>query len=141
MLDPSIWSKLHGASTHFPIALMLASTLCDGISFLGKNREWRQNCRFAATVTMVLGALGSYAAVVTGVVMSQGQVWGHATLLRHHQFVWPAFGLMTGLTAWRILARNQPSQKAAAVQLLLMILTSALMSGAGFFGGELFHEG
>lgn len=141
MLDPSIWSKLHGASTHFPIALMLVSTFCEAASFFGKNAEWRQGYRFVATVTIVLGALGSCAAVVTGLVMSHGQFWGHATLLRHHQFVWPAFVLMTGLATWRVFAHGEPSRGPAVVHLILLVLTAALMSGAGFFGGELFHEG
>lgn len=141
MWDPSIWSKLHGASTHFPIALMLVSAFCEAASFFGKNAEWRQSYRFVATVTIVLGALGSCAAVVTGLVMSRGQFWGHATLLRHHQCVWPAFALMVGLATWRILAQGEPSRQSATVHFVLLVLTAALMSGAGFFGGELFHEG
>ena len=43
MFDSSIWSKLHGASTHFPIALMFASVLCEGLSYLCKNHGLRQS--------------------------------------------------------------------------------------------------
>jgi uncharacterized membrane protein len=141
MFDSSIWSKLHGASTHFPIALMFVSVLCEGFSYFCKNHGVRQSYRFVATVAIVLGALGSYAAVITGLVFTRGQMWGHATMLRHHQFVWPAFALMTGLAAWRVFARSEPPSKSATLHLVLMVLTAALMGGAGFFGGELFHEG
>ena len=141
MIEPSVWAKLHGASTHFPIALMLVSALCDGVGFFSKDAGLRRSYRFAGTVTLLLGALGSYAAVLTGLVMTKGQIWGHATLLHHHQFVWPTFALMTGLATWRIVVRADPSRKSTAIYLVLMILCAVLVSGAGYWGGELLGEG
>jgi uncharacterized membrane protein len=141
MIEPSVWSKLHGASTHFPIALMLFSALCDGISFFSKDAGLGRSYRFAGTITIVLGTLGSYAAILTGLVMTKGQMWGHATLLRHHQFLWPAFALMTGLATWRIVSPTESSRKSAAIYLALLILSAVLVSGAGYWGGELLSEG
>lgn len=140
-IDPLIWPKLHGAATHFPIALMLVSAFCDLAGALPADETRRRALRAAAGVTLVLGALGSYGAVATGLVMAKGQVWGHGALLRHHQFVWPAFALMTGLATWRIIVRRQPTTKAAALHLALMLLAAALMSGAGYWGGELLNQG
>ena len=34
LIDPSLWPKLHGASTHFPVALAMAATLFDGLGFI-----------------------------------------------------------------------------------------------------------
>ncbi|HEV7402225.1 MAG TPA: DUF2231 domain-containing protein [Chthoniobacteraceae bacterium] len=140
-LDPENWSKLHGAVTHFPIALMLVSAFCDGASLLPGPAERQRALRSAATVTIVLGALGSYAAVATGLLLTKWQVWGHGTLLRHHQFVWPAFALMTGLATWRLAARREPATRPPRVYLALMFLAAALMSGAGYWGGELLNRG
>lgn len=137
MIEPSIWSKLHGASTHFPIALVLASTLCDGLALLGRDTEVSRSYRFAGTVMIVLGALGSYGAVFTGLIMTKGRIWGNDTLLHHHQFVWPAFALITGLATWRVVSRAEYSRKATLIQLALMLLTSAVVGGAGYWGGEL----
>jgi uncharacterized membrane protein len=141
MIEPSIWSKLHGASTHFPIALMLVSAFCDGASLLCRNAHWRRNLRSTATVTIVLGALGSYAAVGTGLIMTRWQFWGHGTLLHHHQFVWPAFALMVGLATWRMVKLRSTSQRPAVLYLVLMLLAAGLMSGAGYWGGELLNHG
>ena len=138
MIEPSDWSKLHGAATHFPIALMLVSAFCDAVVFGVRDLEWRRGLRFTSGITIVLGALGSYAAVLSGLVLARWQVWGHATLLRHHQFVWPAFALMTGLATWRIATRGRAPTK---VYLVLMALAAALMSGAGYWGGELLNHG
>jgi uncharacterized membrane protein len=141
MIEPSFWPKLHGAATHFPIALVLVSTLCDGAAFIEKDGAVRDRFRFAGTLTIILGALGSYVAVFTGLVMTKGLIWGHDALLHHHQFVWPAFALMTGLATWRAMSPAEPSPKSAAILLALMILTSVLVSGAGYWGGELLTGG
>ena len=139
--EPSVWSNLHGASTHFPIALMLFSAFCDCVSLFTRDPERRRGFRFAGSVGIVIGALVSYAAVLSGLIISRWQFWGHATLLRHHQFVWPAFAMMTGLAAWRILARNDASRVPTATSLALMLIAAALMSGAGYWGGELLNQG
>jgi uncharacterized membrane protein len=141
IVEPTIWSKLHGAATHFPIALMLVSAFCDGASLIPGDADRQRGFRFAATITIALGALGSYAAVASGLVMAKWQVWGHGTLLRHHQFVWPAFALMTGLATWRVIARQQGEARPTAIYLALMLLAAALMSGAGYWGGELLNKG
>jgi uncharacterized membrane protein len=140
-IDPANWSKLHGAATHFPIALMLVSAFCDSASLLPWDAERRRSLRSAATITIVLGALGSYAAVVSGLVMTKWQVWGHGTLLRHHQFVWPAFALMTGLASWRIATRGRITPRPTAIYLVLMLLGTALTIGAGYWGGEVLNRG
>jgi uncharacterized membrane protein len=141
MIEPSIWSNLHGASTHFPIALMLVSTFCDCASLLCPKTEQQRALRSAATITLVLGAMGSYAAVATGLVMTKWQVWGHGTLLRHHQFVWPAFALMIGLATWRVFARGGPEDKLPPIYLILMLLATTFISGAGYWGGEVLNRG
>lgn len=141
-MDTSIFSKFHGAATHFPIALMLVSAACDIASIVVADPKRQSDFRFAATLTLTLGAIGSYAAVVSGLMLSHWQVWGHGTLLRHHMFVWPAFVLMTGLATWRLAtSRRAAASRPAVTYLVLMLLASALMGGAGYWGGELLNRG
>ena len=140
-IDPENWSKLHGAATHFPIALMLVSALSDGTSLLTAPAEWGRGLRLTALITLVLGALGGNAAVATGLVMTKGQAWGHASMLRHHQFVWPAFALMNGLAAWRIATLRQLVGKPSTLYMVLTGLAALLISGAGYWGGELLNGG
>jgi uncharacterized membrane protein len=132
---------MHGASTHFPIALMLVSAFCDCASLLLADAQRQRALRSAATITIVLGAAGSYAAVATGLIMTKWQIWGHGTLLHHHQFVWPAFALMVGLATWRVIKRQTAAEKPPAAYLVLMLLATGLMSGAGYWGGELLNRG
>jgi uncharacterized membrane protein len=142
MTDPTIWSKMHGATTHFPIALMLVATICDTAAYASpRDGELRRNFRFCGTITVLLSAISSYAAVLSGLVSSKWSVWGHATLLRHHQFIWPAFALMTGLATWRVLHPKEPTQKAEKIYIACLFLTAALVSAAGYWGGELLYQG
>ena len=137
MIEPSIWSKLHGASTHFPIALVFTSTLSDGLAILVHGGSMGRRLRFTSTLMLILGALGGCGAVITGLVMTHGQMMGHDTLLHHHQFVWPAFVLILGMATWRAVSRAQPSRPNAWIQFALLLVTSALVGGAGYWGGEL----
>src|SRR4030095_9693633 len=139
--EPSIWAKLHGAATHFPIALMIVSAFCDTVSLFIADADLCRGFRFGGAVSVAIGALGGSAAILSGLVTARWQFWGHATLLMHHRFVWPAFGLMTGLAIWRISAPRRITRRPTATYIVLMLLAVALMSMAGYWGGEMLNEG
>ena|SRR5258706_913079 len=42
------WDKLHGAMTHFPIALLLFSTACDFVSFTFKKLPFARGLRLVS---------------------------------------------------------------------------------------------
>ena len=135
-----LWAKMHGGTTHFPIALVMASALFDLAGFLlpdnpGKTR--RASFQAAGFYTIVLGALGAFGAVASGLVMSQGQLWGRGSLARHHAFLWPAFGLLIGLAVWRLVVRDRASSLGFKIYLAGSMLTAILLAATGYWGGEL----
>src|SRR5438552_13644465 len=137
-MDNSLWVKMHGGTTHFPIALVMASTLFDLAGFLvAANPEKSHGFRAAGFYTLMLGAVGSFGAVLSGLVISHGELWGHGNLARHHTFLWPAFGLFLALAVWRLVVGNRASQRAFKIYLAASVVTSGLMSAAGYWGGEL----
>jgi uncharacterized membrane protein len=139
--EPSIWAKFHGAFTHFPIALMIVSAFCDTVSLFIADAEACRGFRFGGAISLVIGAFGGSAAILSGLVTARWQFWGHATLLMHHRFVWPGFALMTILAIWRISVRGRITRRPTAFYIVLMFLAAALMSAAGYWGGELLNEG
>jgi uncharacterized membrane protein len=86
---------------------------------------------------VILGALGSFGAVFSGLVLSKGVLGGTGAVLRHHYFVWPAFVLIVGLGTWRFLVGRDPSRRAFTLYLGTMLIGCSLMGAAGFFGGEM----
>jgi len=137
-LDPAIWPKLHGASTHFPMALAMAAALFDGLGYVWpKSSSRKAQLHAAGYFTIILGALGTFPALLSGLLMTKGEVLGHDALLFHHLFVWPAFAGLVGLGVWRMLVDDRASPRSFSVYLVMLFLTAGLMAGAGYWGGEL----
>jgi uncharacterized membrane protein len=134
------WEQLHGAMTHFPIALLLFSTACDfGSLVLGGH--FVRELRTVSFYGLIVAALGSVGAVVSGIAIAKGDLWGRGDMLRHHQFIWPAFGLLIALSIWRLIVKDRLSRAGLWIYLGLMFLASGLMAAAGYFGGELILRG
>ncbi len=100
-MDPMLWAKVHGATTHFPFALVLCSAGCDLAGFVFAGRPAERDLHAAGYWTLLAGALGSVPAIFSGLVMTRGSVLGHGALRWHHLFVWPAFALLIALAVWR----------------------------------------
>jgi uncharacterized membrane protein len=137
-IDPTLWPKLHEASTHFPMALAMSAALFDGLGFFWpKSSPRKAQLLSAGYFTIILGALGTFPAVLSGLFMTKGEVLGRDALLFHHLFVWPAFAGIVGLGVWRFLMNDQASPRSFTIYLALLFLTAGLMAGAGYWGGEL----
>jgi uncharacterized membrane protein len=137
-IDPALWPKLHGASTHFPMALTMAAALFEGMAAaLPEASPHRRNLRAAGFYTIILGAVGTFPAVLSGLFMTRGETLGHDALLFHHLFVWPAFAGIVALGTWRGLVGEKASRGAFRVYLAALFLVAGLMAGAGYWGGEL----
>jgi len=137
-IDPSLWPKLHGASTHFPVALAMVATFFEGLGFVlpGSSRH-KANLQVAGYYTIILAALSTFPAVLSGLFLTKGEVLGHDALLFHHLFIWPAFTGLVGLGMWRWLVGDKFSPRGFTVYLGGLLLTAGLMAGAGYWGGEL----
>jgi uncharacterized membrane protein len=131
------WAKMHGATVHFPIALILCSGALDALGFFFPVPAIRRGLHAAGYWTIMLGAAGTVPAVVSGLVMSRGVMLGHDTLRLHHLFAWPAFALIIGLATWRALASDFTARKAPAGYLVAACSAAVLVMAAGYYGGEL----
>ena len=136
-MDALFWQRMHGGSTHFPIVLLLASVVFDFIAWRSRDESLRRGLHVAGLGSAVIGVLGGVGAVVSGLVISRGQMLGSGYEQFHHLFVWPAFGLCVALVAWRLFKRGRISQRGLGIYLAGMTVASALMMGAGYWGGEI----
>jgi uncharacterized membrane protein len=136
-MDAAIWAQAHGATTHFPLALVLCSGALDGAGFALAGRPAARELHAAGYWTMLGSALGSVPAVFSGLLMTKGSVLGHGALRLHHLFVWPAFALIMGLATWRILAGRRVTRPMFAGYLAVVGVAAALVLAAGYWGGEM----
>lgn len=135
-MDSLFWSRMHGGATHFPIALVLGAALFDTLGFVARSPKAGE-FRVIGYWLMILGALGSFGAVFSGLALSKWVIGGTGLVFRHHLFVWPAFALIVALGTWRYLVGRDPSRRALLLYLMTMFVCCALIVTAGFFGGEL----
>lgn len=136
-----IWSSLHGGSTHFPIALLPASFLFDIVGYFVRADDRRRDLHAAGYYALLLGALASFLAVLSGLIISRWEFAGGGLLAKHHLFVWPAFGLLVALGVWRLMVGVRASRVGMGLYLFVALLTAALMLTAGYYGGELSRGG
>ena len=140
-MDAAFWPRLHGGSTHFPIVLLLVSVVFDAIAWRSRDAALRRGLHAAGLGSPVVGVLGACVAVTAGLAMTRGQMLGSGLEKLHHLFVWPAFGLSVALVVWRLSRRGRLSPRAFGLYLAGMSLASALVMGAGFWGGEMLLSG
>lgn len=131
------WAKMHGATVHFPIALVLCSGALDALGFFVPVAAVKRGLHAAGYWTIILGAAGTVPAVVSGLVMSKGVMLGHDTLRMHHLFAWPAFALIIGLATWRVLATDFTARRAPRGYLVAAGVAAVLVMAAGYYGGEM----
>jgi uncharacterized membrane protein len=135
-MDEAMWSKMHGAAVHFPIALVACSGALDALGVLSRRPALRVGLHSAGYWALLAGALGTLPAVVSGLVMTRG-VLGHGALRSHHLFVWPAFALIVGLAGWRSFSADFTARGTALGYLSAVGVATALVLGAGYWGGEM----
>jgi mono/diheme cytochrome c family protein len=123
------WAKLHGASTHFPLALVVLSLACDSAARLFPRAR---GLAAVGAWTLLVGALGTLPAIASGLVLTRGHLLGHDVIRLHHLFVWPATLLTLCMAARRVW---RPT--VAPLDLAGMGIAAVLMLGAGYWGGEL----
>ncbi|PTY06589.1 hypothetical protein DB347_11150 [Opitutaceae bacterium EW11] len=136
-MDQTLWSKAHGAATHFPIALVACSAALDTVGWFRAGRPFAGDLHAVGYWTILFGAAGSVPAVISGVLMTKGSVLGHGLLRLHHLFVWPAFGLLIAIATWRALVGRHPARRLLAGYLCGVAAMLTLLIIAAYWGGEL----
>jgi hypothetical protein len=125
------WDKLHGAMTHFPIALLMFSTACDFVSVAFKKLSFARGLRLVSFYGLAFAALASLGAVVSGIALTKGDMWGRGDFGWHHRFVWPAFGLLSLISrAKREMPGREHEESTAAGSLAESKYTNSLYVSA-----------
>ena len=134
----NLLNHVHGAITHFPIALLFVSAGMD--YFAGK----RPGLRNSAWILLVLGTLGTVAATVTGLLAHLAYEDDSILLSaidRHQYLGFATTALFVGLTAWRWRSMRRGGDVGGTRAYLLVALVGLAVLGlTGFLGGGLLTE-
>src|SRR5260221_780392 len=135
--DAGFWDRVHGGSTHLPIALALTSALLDGVGSIVPSGRFGERFRFAGYFTLLLAAFGAVPAVISGLILTKWDAVGSGVTLLHHYFVWPSLGLLIALVVWRSIVRHRSSRIGFSIYLIPILTTAVLISMAGFLEDDI----
>lgn len=135
--DAHFWDRVHGGSTHLPIALALMSALLDGVGSIVPPGRIRESLRLSGYFSLLLASLGAVPAVISGMMLTNWDASGSGMTLLHHCFVWPSFGLLIVLVVWRSIVRDRTSRIGFSIYFITILTATVLVSIAGFWGGEM----
>ena len=136
-MNQTLWARMHGGATHFPIALLMVSVVFDQAAFWWRDELRRREFHALGFYSLLIAAAASPVAVLSGLALSRGILLGTGMLALHHYFIWPAFGLLIGLAVWRLVIRERASRRARGYYLALASLALVAMMSAGYWGGEM----
>ncbi len=128
--------KFHPLSTHFPVALLMAAVMAEGLAWGLKRDEWMLLVRFL----VVIGAISSVPTTVLGWMADFPLLGGSelATIYRFHQV------LGTATTAWALvcaglvcIAECEEGSVARRRFRGALLLGALLIAVVGFLGGAL----
>jgi uncharacterized membrane protein len=136
-MNEIFWARMHGGTTHFPIALLVVSVVFDHAGYWWRGEVRRRDFRALGFYSLLVAAAASPVAVISGIMLSKGILLGTGMLALHHYFIWPAFGLLIGLAVWRLVTRERASRRALGCYLAVASITLVAMMSAGYWGGEM----
>ena len=136
----NLLNHVHGATTHFPIALLFVSVGMD--YFAGR----RAGLRSGAWLLLVLGTIGAIAATVTGLLAHLAYEDDSILLSaidRHQYLGFAVTALFVGLTVWRwrsMRHRGGNDVGGTRAYLVVALVGLAVLTLTGFVGGNLLTE-
>jgi uncharacterized membrane protein len=130
------WERMHGGVTHFPLTLLVVSFGFDFIAFWWRGEARRREFQAAGFYSLLIAAAAAPFAVLSGLFLSHGEMLGQGSLRMHHLFIWPSFGLLTGLAVWRLVVRDRASRSWCKGYLVAAGIAAAAMLAGGYWGGE-----
>ena len=134
----NLLNHVHGATTHFPIALLFVSV---GMDYFASKRP---GLRGGAWLLLVLGTIGTIASTVTGLLAHLAYEDDSVLLSaidRHQYLGFAVTALFVGLTAWRWRSVCRGGDVGGTrAYLVVAIVGLAVLGLTGFVGGNLLTE-
>ena len=135
------WIELHGALTHFPIALIIVAFLFEVGAPLFKKPEWR----VVSFWCLLGGVLGGAVSLATGWLAANDLYKGASSLpaivLQHRLRAFISMGLALIVLTWRIAAKDRLSKNAQIAAGVLLFLSTAMVASTGYLGGKMVFGG
>jgi uncharacterized membrane protein len=133
------WPQLHAALNDLPTALLLTAVLFELIGVVARRPALRQ----ASFWTLIAGAIGGAAAVISG-LQAEGHIEHgeavHRVMETHEQLGLITLGIFGVLALWRIVRERRMGSLERALMLILSLGGAGVLFVTANYGGRLIFE-
>jgi uncharacterized membrane protein len=133
------WPRLHAALNDLPTALLLTALLFDLAALATK----REGLRLVSFWTLVVGAIGGAAAVISGLQAEEHIAHGeavHEVMETHEQFALITLGVFAVLALWRIVRERKMRSGERSIVLVLSLIGVGILFVTANYGGRLVFQ-
>ncbi len=133
------WPRLHAALNDLPIALLLTAVLFELLALATRRQSFRQ----VSFWTLVVGAVGGAAAVLSGLQAEEHISHGdavHRVMETHELLGFVTLGVFGVLALWRLLRENRMSALERGLSVVLSIAGAGVLFATGVYGGRLVFD-
>jgi uncharacterized membrane protein len=133
------WPRLHAALNDLPTALLLAAVIFDILAASTKRASFRS----AAYWTLMVGAVGGVAAVLSGLQAENHIQHGeavHEVMETHEKLALVTLGIFALLAVWRLLRENKMGSGERRFALVVSLGGLGALLATAVLGGKLVFE-
>jgi uncharacterized membrane protein len=133
------WVRLHAALNDLPTALLVGAALFDILAMTTK----RESFRLVSFWTLVLGAVGGVAAVISGLQAEEHISHGdavHRVMETHETLGLITLGIFGLLALWRILRERRMGSGERTATVIVTLAGAGVLFATGLYGGRLVFD-
>jgi len=133
------WPRLHAALNDLPTALLLTALLFDLAALATK----REGLRLVSFWTLIVGAIGGAAAVISGLQAEEHIAHGeavHEVMETHETFALITLGVFAVLALWRIVRERKMRSGERSTVLVLTLIGVGILFATANYGGRLVFD-
>jgi uncharacterized membrane protein len=133
------WPRLHAALNDLPTALLVTAALFELLALTTRKEGFRQ----VSFWTLMLGALGGVAAVLSGLQAEDNIAHGdavHRVMETHELLAFVTLGTFGVLAAWRLWREHRMGMGERAVVLAATLAGAGVLTATAVYGGRLVFD-
>lgn len=133
------WPRLHAALNDLPTALLVTAALFELLALATRKESFRQ----VSFWTLIVGALGGVAAVLSGLQAEENIAHGdevHRVMETHELLAFVTLGVFGVLALWRLLRERRMGTGERALALAATLAGAGVLIATAVYGGRLVFD-
>jgi uncharacterized membrane protein len=133
------WPRLHAALNDLPTALLVTAALFELLALATRREAFRQ----VSFWTLIMGALGGVAAVLSGLQAEENIAHGdevHRVMETHQLLAFVTLGVFGVLALWRLLRERRMGTGERALALAATLAGAGVVVATAVYGGRLVFD-